>query len=109
MVEHRSTRASLPIVRQKIFLAVLAFSAGILFASHAPGYRPPLWWLLAAVMLATAAILLRSLPRVEGALALLAIAGLGALGLQLSASDSTHSAASLDAVEVEIVAHITRD
>jgi len=109
MTEHRPNRASLPIARQKMFLAALAFSAGILFASYAPGYRPPLWWLLAAVGFAAAALLLRSAPRMQGALALLGVAGLGALGLQLSASDSTHAAASLDAAEVEIVAHITRD
>ena len=92
-----------------MFLAALAFSAGILFAASPIGYRPPLWWVFAAATFAAAAILLGSAPRIQGALALLAIASLGALGLQLSNNSTSESATSLDGAEVEIVAHVTRD
>src|SRR5437868_6928767 len=109
MTEERQNRASLPIARQKLFLAALAFGAGILFAACAPQFRPPLWWMLAALVFTTAALLLRSLPRMQSSLALLAIASLGALGLQLSNHSAAASANSLDGSEVEIVAHVTRD
>ena len=109
MTEERQTRASLPIGKQKLFLAALAFGAGILFTAFAPLYRPPLWWLLGALIFAAAAIFLRSLPRLQNTLALAAIACLGALGLQLSNDSISASPTSLDGAEAEIVAHVTRD
>src|SRR3954469_9889778 len=106
MTDHRPNRSSLPLIRQKLFLAAVAFAGGILAASSLPGYRPPLRWLLAALVFAGAAILLRSAPRIQTSLALLAIASLGALGLQLSISASPAPATSLDGSELEIVAHV---
>src|SRR3954470_22772507 len=108
MTDQRPNSASLPLARQKLFLAALAFAGGILAASSLPGYRPPLRWLLAALVFAGAAILLRSAPRIQSALALLSIAGLGALALQLSTSASLPPT-SLDGNELKIVAHVTRD
>src|SRR4051812_21499973 len=109
MTEHRPNRSSLPVTRQRLFLAALAFSGGILAASSLPGYRPPLWWLLAALLFASSAILLRSATRIQGTFALLSIASLGALALQLSSNASTPSTTSLDGNELEIVAQVTRD
>ena len=48
------SRGSLAIARQKMFLASLALAAGILFAATAE-YRPPLWFLIAALAFATGA------------------------------------------------------
>src|SRR5258707_9611806 len=109
MTEDRQTRASLPIARQRLFLAAIAFGVGILFASSPVGYRPPLWWLIAAGVFGIAALVLRSLPRMQGTSALLAIAALGGLGLAASNHPSTESSASFDGAEVEIIAHVTRD
>src|SRR3954447_23755770 len=109
MSGHRPNRASLPLARQKMFLAALAFGAGILFATSASGYRPPLWWFIAALCFATAAILLRSTPRIQGTLALAALASLGALASQISISPSSSTDTALDGTELEIVAHVTRD
>src|SRR4051812_9057867 len=109
MTEHRPNRSSLPVTRQRLFLAAVAFAGGILAASSLSGYRPPLWWLLAALVFASAAILLRFATRIQSTLAFLSIASLGALALQLSSSASTVSSTSLDGNELEIVAHVTRD
>lgn len=61
--------------------AALAFSSGALFATYT--WRPPLWWLTATVvLLASAAWCARSRPRAARALALTALAALGALRLE---------------------------
>jgi competence protein ComEC len=107
MQRNGSSRGSLPIARQKVFLASLAFGAGIMLAATCE-YRPPLWFLLATLSFAAAALLLRSIPKMQALLALGAIAALGSLALQLSRAD-TGSDSSLDGAEGEIVAHVTRD
>src|SRR3954451_15374533 len=65
MDRNTPSRGSLPIARQKMFMASLAFSVGIIFAAAAPQYRPPLWVLIAAIAFATGAFFLRSLPNVH--------------------------------------------
>jgi competence protein ComEC len=109
MTENRPARASLPIARQKLFLAALAFAAGILFAASSVGYRPPLWLMIAAAVLAAAAVLLHSFPRIQSSLVLLAIAALGALSLEASYSQPAQDASALDGTELEIVAHATHE
>src|SRR3954469_15542369 len=109
MTGNRPARASLPIARQKLFLGALAFSAGILFAAMSVGYRPPLWWMLAAIIFGAAAVLLRSFPRIQSTVALLAIAALAALSFEVSSSQPTQDSSALDGDEAEIVAHVTHD
>ena len=92
-----------------MFLASLAFSAGIIFAADSSRYRPPLWLLIAAVWFASGAFLLRSLPKLQAGLVLAAIASLGGLALQLQELSAVPPPTSLDGAEVEIVAHVTRD
>src|SRR4051812_7706966 len=109
MDRNTPSRGSLPIARQKMFMASLAFSVGIIFAAAAPQYRPPLWFLIAAIAFATGAFFLRSLPKVQSTLALLAIASLGALGLQLREISTAPPATSLGGSAVELIAHVTHD
>jgi competence protein ComEC len=109
MDRNAASRGSLPIARQTMFLASLAFSGGIIFAATAGQYRPPLWFLIAAAAFATGAFFLRSLAKVQAGLALLGIASLGALSLQLHEISAAPPPTSLDGAEVEIVAHVTRD
>ena len=109
MTDNRPVRAPLPIARQKLFLAALAFSAGILFAASSVGYRPPLWWLIAAVLFGAAAILLRSLPLAQNTLAVFAVAALGALAMEVTNSQPPQDSAAFDGSEVEIAAQVTHD
>src|SRR3954447_9121659 len=109
MDRNTPSRGSLPLSRQKMFLASLAFSAGIVFAAASPQYRPPLWFLIAAIAFAIGAFSLRSLPRLQGVLVLFAVASLGLLALQLQEISTAPPPSSLDGAEVEIIAHVTRD
>src|SRR3954471_16043912 len=109
MDSNTPSRGSLPLSRQKMFLASLAFSAGIIFAAYAVQYRPPLWFLIAAIGFAAGALSLRSLPKLQTALALISVASLGAVALQLQEISTAPPPSSLDGAEVEIIAHVTRD
>jgi competence protein ComEC len=100
-----------PWSRQPVFLAALAYAAGILWGSDA--WRPPAWWLTAAVVCAAAAALLiaRRL-RIAGGLALAALLFLGALST--AAPPSTDPGADgitpfADGREVTVTAHVIRD
>src|SRR5256885_12229299 len=102
------SRVWLPIPRQNVFLASLAFAAGILFAATAQ-YRPPLWFLIAALAFATGALFLRSIPKLQTALSFFAIASLGALAFQLQEISPAPASTSLDGAEIQMVAHVTRN
>src|SRR4051812_22435789 len=109
MDRNTASRGSLPLSRQKMFLASLAFSAGIVFAAHSAQYRPPLWFLIAAIGFATSAFFLRSVPKLQTALALVSVASLGAVALQLQELSAVPPPTSFDGAELELVAHVTRD
>src|SRR4051794_29818287 len=103
------SRGSLPLSRQKMFLASLAFIAGIIFAAASQQYRPPLWFLIAAIGFASGAFVLRSLSKLQPLLALLSVASLGAVAFQLQEISAAPPPLSLDGAGVEVVAHVTRD
>jgi competence protein ComEC len=109
MDRNTPSRGSLPLPRQKMFLASLAFSAGIVFVAQAIQYRPPLWFLVAAVGFASGAFFLRSLPKLQTPLALLSVASLGAVAFQLQEISAAPPPLSFDGAEVQVVAHVTRD
>src|SRR3954466_3388270 len=106
MDRNTASRGSLPLSRQKMFLASLAFGAGIVFAAHSGQYRPPLWFLIAAIGFATGAFFLRSLPRLQAVLVLFAVACLGSLALQLQELSAAPPPTSFDGAELELVAHV---
>jgi competence protein ComEC len=90
--------------------AALVFSGGILFGTYA--WRPPLWWLIAiVVLLGSSAWWVRERPRVARALALAALAVLGAL--RLEGPNERANGAGLerwtDGREVLVTARVRRD
>jgi competence protein ComEC len=100
-----------PWSRQPLFLAAAAYAAGILWGSQI--WRPPVWWLVAAVVCAVAAAFLigRRLPVACG-LALTALLFLGALSAAAPpAGDpgANQVAPFADGREVTVTAHVLRD
>ncbi len=96
--------------RHPLLWAALALAAGILAGTHL--WRPPLWWLLAAViLLAASAQALARRPWAARLLALSAMTALGALliaahGLVPRFSDATPFT---DGRQAVITAHVLRD
>jgi hypothetical protein len=98
-----SARAS---ARQPMFWAVMAFSLGLYISHHA--WRPPSWWLAAALALSSAAVFfLRRKPAFAFALTLFAFVFAGALAIQthIYVPDSPQWLG--DGDEVVITAHVT--
>ncbi len=98
--------------RQPLLFAALAFAAGIACGRLLP--RPPLYWIVAGVLvLAAATYFLARRVRFAAALALLALVGLGAFGALAGARQPPSSplvgqiAASDD--RVELTGHVVRD
>jgi Domain of unknown function (DUF4131) len=82
MDRHRSSVISSGPPRQPLLWAALAYAAGITLGSFA--WRPPLWWLIAALVLAASvAYLVRRRPKSALSLALAALTVLGALTIQV--------------------------
>lgn len=100
-----------PWSRQPLFLAATAYAAGILLGG--PVWRPPMWWLIATLVCATAsALLLGRRLRIATGLALAALFFLGALST--AAPPSAHPGAEAiapfaDGREVTVTAHVVRD
>ena len=104
--------ATLSSTRQPLLWAALAYAAGILLANYL--WRPPLWWLLAAVVFTLAAAWFRA-PQgwrnvFARASAIVALAALGAWSLQASETGSVHPDLSpfLDQ-PVVVTGHVVRD
>ena len=105
--------------RAPAFLAAVAFAAGVWLG--ASEWRPPLWWMIALLAFACAALLLVahsstvSRGRPAWAAALLALAALGAL--DIAARDQDRSRELRERVlepyvsgdEVQVTAHVSRD
>jgi len=101
---------SLPVTRQPVFWAALAFAAGILLGSYA--WRPPLWWIAAAAaFLGAATYFLRRRFAAAVALALGAFVCLGALSVELAsaAGDPNELAAFCERGPVTVTGHLLRD
>ena len=97
--------------RQPLLWAALAFGGGIVAGLCA--WRPPLWWLAAAVAcLVFAIFFLRRRPRAAALLGLGAMFVAGALAIELRPLGDAPSSGILrfaDGQEVTITAHVTND
>jgi len=91
--------------RQPLLWAALAFAAGILFGNFA--WRPPLWWLIAAVGFALGAVyFLRRRTAAGVGLGLCVLFALGALNLETRARPGDSRALTFaDGREVTVTAH----
>src|SRR3954462_647338 len=93
---------------QPIFYAALALSAGIAFSARA--WRPPLWWMAAAlIVLLIGLVILKNRPRFAMASALASVFAVGALLWQLEAMSAAPSPdlARFEDQKVTLVAHVT--
>ncbi len=96
--------------RHPLLWAALALAAGIYAGTHL--WRPPVWWLIAALMLlAGSAFWVARRPWIARGLALCAIAALGALLVAGHQLDAPAAPAVLltDSHEAVITAHVLRD
>ena len=94
--------------RAPAFLAAVAFAAGVWLGTAA--WRPPLWWLVAALACIAGAAFARKSERLAYALALMAIAALGALTSGVRESvDASNVAAFLDGSDVVVTGHVLAD
>ncbi|MGH9522444.1 MAG: ComEC/Rec2 family competence protein [Terriglobales bacterium] len=97
--------------RAPAFLAAVAFAAGVWLGTAA--WRPPVWWLMAAVACVVGAAFSRKSQRLAYALALLAVAALGAMasGARDPVDTSSNVALSpfLDGGEVVVTGHVLGD
>src|SRR5690349_21210211 len=99
--------------RSPAFLAATAFAAGVWLGMAE--WRPPAWWMIALAACAAGALLLVRSSRVAFALALLALAALGAL--EIAARDQARArelsgrslGAFLSGDEVLVTGHVLRD
>jgi competence protein ComEC len=100
-----------PWSRQPLFLAAVAFAAGILLGGQE--WRPPAWWLVEAVVCAAAAaLLLGRRLRIACGLAIAALLFLGALSTAAPPSadpGANEIAPFADGREVTVTAHVIRD
>lgn len=97
--------------RAPAFLAAVAFAAGVWLGTAA--WRPPMWWLVACLACAAGAALSAKSSRLAYALALMAVAALGALAIGAptqAATDPNHDFAPyLSGDEVLVTAHVLAD
>jgi competence protein ComEC len=110
MDSHRSSILSFGAPRQPLLWAALAYAAGITLGSFA--WRPPLWWLIAALVLAASvAYLVRRRPKSALSLALAALTVLGALTIQVRGPLYNYDPVPefADGQDVVISAHVTHD
>ena len=101
---------SLPVTRQPIFWAALAFAVGILLGEHA--WRPPLWWAGAAVtFLGAGCYFVRRRLKPAVALGLGALVCGGALSFQAkgAAGHPNDLAAFCDSEPVAVTGYLLRD
>src|ERR1022692_4505287 len=101
----------MPLSRQPMLWAASMYAAGI-----APGFyvwRPPLWWLVAALVFSTSgAYFLRRRTRAALALGLSALFVTGALTMQVRVPEKQGSAGVLafaDGRDVIVTAHVTKE
>jgi competence protein ComEC len=91
--------------------AALAYATGIATGFYL--WRPPQWWLVAAIAFSVAgAYFLRRRPKLAFALALSALSVTGALMMQVRAPENQESTGALafaDGRDVVVTAHITRE
>ncbi|HTZ98464.1 MAG TPA: ComEC/Rec2 family competence protein [Terriglobales bacterium] len=94
--------------RQPLLWAALAYACGILLGVYA--WRPPSWWLIAALVFgSSAAFLVRRRPRVAFAIILSALCILGALTIQVRGPVSGTVPNLSDGEETLITAHVVRE
>ncbi len=96
--------------RQPLFWAALAFAAGLW--GSAAEWRPPLWWLIAALVFACAAVYWRrARPRLASVLALTSLVALGALAAQARSAATTlpDVARFVDGPEIVVTAHVVHE
>ncbi len=98
--------------RAPAFLAAVAFAAGVWLGGAA--WRPPIWWLVAVLACAAAALVIVRSSRVALSLALLALIALGALEVGARNQGSAERrdrvlGPFLAADEVQVTAHVLRD
>ena len=97
-----------PSPRQPLLWAALAYSAGIGAGVYA--WRPPLWWLVAAlVFTASSAYLARRRPEVAFAIVLSGLFIVGALTIQVRTSSGNSLPSFGDDQDPVITAHVTRE
>ena len=100
-----------PLSRQPMLWAALAYAGGIVTGSYA--WRPPLWWLAAAIVFSgSAAYFLRRRPRAAFVLALSALLVTGALMMQVRVPENRGSAdvlAFADGRDLIVTAHVTKE
>ena len=94
--------------RQPLLWAASAYSSGIIVGAYA--WRPPLWWLIAAlVFAASSAYLARRLPKLAFIVALLGLFVLGALTIQVRTAPGSPLPNLSDDLEPVITAHVIRE
>ena len=100
-----------PLSRQPMLWAAVAYAGGIVTGFYV--WRPPLWWLMAAVVFsASAAYLIRSRAKFAFSLGLAALFVTGAWMMQVRAPDNQDSASVLpfaDGREVIVTAHVVKE
>jgi competence protein ComEC len=106
-----STIAQKPLSRQPMLWAALAYAGGIVTGFYV--WRPPLWWLVAAIVFsASGAYLLRRRPCAAFALGLSTLFVTGALMMQVRAPENHGSADILtfaDGRDLVVTAHVTKE
>lgn len=94
--------------RQPLLWAALAYACGILLGVYA--WRPPSWWLVAALVFgSSAALFARRRPRVAFAIVLSALCILGSLTIQVRGPVSGTVPNFIDGDEVVVTAHVIRE
>jgi competence protein ComEC len=97
--------------RQPMLWAALCYALGITAGVYF--WRPPLWWIIATITFAAAAVyFVRRRPQLAAALGLASFFLAGALHIQIRGSSTlldTTIAPYADGQELELTAHVTRD
>src|SRR5512146_1814706 len=96
--------------RQPLFYGALAFAAGVGLGTHA--WRPPLWWVVAAMVFAAAALYWRrQRPRLAAMISLAVVAAVGALAVQArdAAAELPEVARFTTGDEVIVTGHVVHD